>query len=160
MNLQEIYYPVFKLPIVPFKDDDGKVYINDKLIDDTTLPFELLGVRRLHMDNLFKLKNAIYYLKDIIKITKGETWFIDSKGRTFKYAKSRIVDLVFKKITKVIPIPTGGALIEVDNNFNRFKVVFAPSPNEKYAGLLIFSPKVYVLYGLYDKQYKNTRRKI
>lgn len=159
MNLKTIYFPVYQLPVQPNKEDNI-VYINEKVLDNLNLPYDTLGNRRLHIEDTFKLKNALYYLKDMIKLTKGSSWFIDSKGNYFEYRKTKKVPLVFKPITKVIPILSGGALIEVENNFNRFKVIFAPKPQERYAGLLIFSPHVYILYGLYDKQYKDTNRMI
>lgn len=157
--LQIINYPVFQLPSKP-QEIEKVLFINGKVLDDKNLSGDTLGKRRLQIDKSYRLSTAIYYLKDIIKVSSGTTWFIDSTGFTFKYTKSKSVPLVFKKITKVIPIPTGGALLELDNNFNRYKVMYAPNDQELYAGLLVFSPHVYILYGLYDKLYKDTRRKI
>lgn len=157
--LQTIHWPVYQLPRKP--DIEGKlVTIDDKVIDDTSIEGNSLGKRRLHINKPYKLHNAIYYVKDMVKLSSGTTWFIDSTGFYFKYTKTKMVQLVFKKITKVIPILTGGALLEVANNNPRFKVMYAPNDQELYAGLLRFSPYVYVLYGLYDKQYKDTRRKV
>ena len=142
---------------------DGKVeYIYD-IIDDASLAGDSLSRRRLALSTqkvkLFKLKYAIFYISDLLKLTKGKTWFIDSKGEVFAYVKTRKVPLIFKKITKIIPISTGGALVEVEGINSRFKVLFRPSVEQKVAGLLRVNSG-YILYGLYDKIYKNTSRRI
>ena len=176
MQLNQINFPVYKLgksaPVVHdgiafymhVKDrDDGpplEVYL---LVDDKNLSGNSLALRRLQLQKqgvrLYRLTKAVFFIADMLKLSVGATWFIDSSGTIFEYKKSRSVKLVFKKIKKVIPIKTGGALIEVEGLEHRFKTLFMPRLEERYAGLLKINPG-YILYGLYDKLYPQTVRMI
>lgn len=167
MNLKKIVFPVYLVTKPISRIGTSLVFINAKeecqYLDDTSVEGSSLGMRRLKLQetkNLVKLSNALYFLKDVIKLSGHTTQFIDSAGLLFNYTKSKMVDLEFKTITKVIPIITGGALLEVDGEFPRYKILYAPNDFEKYIGLLRISPKVYIVYGLYTELYKNTRRKI
>lgn len=165
MKLKTINYPVFYLPSVPFVEE-GISYINDKIVDDKTLKQRTLGARRLELKmqekSLHPLSKALFYYKDILKFSSmfKSSVFIDSLGNVFVYERSRFVPLICRKITKVLHLATGGAVLEVDNESCRYKVLFAPKPLEKYAGFLVMSPKVYTLYGLYEEEFKTTKRKI
>jgi hypothetical protein len=135
------------------------LFIDDKNIDSTSL-----GYRRLVLESrgnsLFKLKTAIFFLSDLIKLASPSTWFIDSAGTLFQYTKTRRVKLVYKPINKIIPISTGGCIIEVVGIAERFKSYKTPElSSTPYVGLLEDNQS-YVLYGFYDKQYKNTNRMI
>jgi hypothetical protein len=163
MNLTEISFPVYKLPSKP-EVEGTTIFISTlhtiKVLDDTSIDKPTLGLRRLQLVNPYPLTNAIYYIKDLLKFCNGTTWFIDNKGKTFIYKKSKSVPLVFKPITKIIPINTGGALLELNNENPRFKVLYRPSDIERYAGVLEISKKAYILYGLYDQLYDKTERRI
>jgi len=166
MKLSEIAWPVYKLGDAKPQEEDGVVFIirdnKLELIDDRNLPANSLAGRRLKLFvdgvKLFKLKYALFFLGDLIKISKSKTWFIDSKGVMFQYHKRIFAKLVFKKITKVIP-SIACSLIEVEGLQARFKVLYPPDATQKYAGLLFFN-KSYIIYGFYDKAYEETVRKI
>ena len=167
MNLKKIVFPVYLVTKPISKIGTSLVFMNAKeeyqYLDDTSIKGSSLGMRRLKLQEtkkLVKLSNALYFLKDIIKLSGHTTQFIDSSGMLFNYTKSKMVALEFKTITKVIPISTGGALLEIDGEFPRYKIMYVPNPDEKYIGLLRVSPKVYLVYGLYTELHKNTRRKI
>lgn len=165
MNLKKINFPVYLVTKPVSREGTALVFLNAEeeleYLDDLSIPFESLGMRRLHIPHkLVPLTNAIYFIKDMVKLTLGETQFIDSKGYLFKYSKTRMVPLVFKRITKIIPIKTGGAILEIDNEYPRYKIMYAPNPDEKFVGLLRVSAKAYTVYGLYTELYEDTRRKI
>lgn len=135
------------------------LFIDDKSIDNPSL-----GHRRLIIESrgnsLFKLKVAIFFLSDLIKLASPSTWFIDSAGTMFQYTKTRRVKLVYKPINKIIPISTGGCIIEVKGMSERFKSYKTPElSSTPYVGLLQDNQS-HILYGFYDKQYKNTNRMI
>lgn len=176
MRLSDIQFPVFKLGAdAPIIHDGISFYMRVKehddrapedvylIVDDKNIPGDSLARRRLHLrknnENLYNLNKAIFFLADMLKLTKGTTWFIDSTGYIFEYRKTKRVPLVFKKINKIIPIPTGGVIVQVDGIASRFKALFMPTIECKYAGLLKIG-KGYILYGLYDKLYDNTVRMI
>ena len=175
MDLSKISFPVYKLGKEAPIEEDGvsfyaKIYEGDSvrkflplIVDDKNKKGESLARRRLLLKNedvkLYSLKLAIFFIADLVKLTKGSTWYIDSTGKIFEYRKSTSVPLIFKKVSKIIPIKTGGATIEVEGMPHRYKTLFLPRIEQKYAGLLKLG-KGYILYGLYDKLYPNTRRKI
>jgi len=133
------------------------------IIDDKSATGNSLASRRLQLKNsgikLAKLKYAIFFIGDMLKLCKGTTWFIDSEGVVFEYRKTRKVPLVFKPISQIIPIKTGGAIVEVQGIGTRFKVLHAPTGTQKYAGLLLVGVG-YILYGLYDEKLEDTVRAV
>lgn len=142
------------------EDSDGKIVM--KVVDDKKVDKPSLALRRLEIQKsgakLYKLSKAIFFLQDLIKITKSTTWFIDTEGQVFQYKKSKRVNLVFRKVTKVLPIRTGGAIIEVEGLPFRFKTLFEPT-NARYAGLLSIGT-AYILYGVYPEKPEDTYRYI
>lgn len=132
------------------------------LVDDKNLT-GTFAMRRLQIKEkkypLFKLRYAIFFIADLIKLAKKGTWFIDSEGNLFQYEKTLRVPLVYKKISQLIPIKTGGCIVEVEGLSERFKTLHMPTNNPTWAGILQVR-KSAILYGLYDKQYKNTTRLI
>lgn len=176
MQLNEISFPVYKLgknqPIthegisfyMHMQDrDDGPPLDVYLIIDDKNIKGNNLAQRRLQLQKqgvrLFKLTKAVFFIADMLKLSVGATWFIDSSGMIFEYKKSKSVKLVFKRIKKVIPIQTGGAILELEGIAHRFKTLFMPRLEERYAGLLKLNHG-YILYGLYDQLYPPTVRMI
>jgi hypothetical protein len=108
---------------------------------------------------LKKLSIAIFMLGDLIKLATPSTWFIDSNGLVFKYIKSTKSRLIFKRISKVITLPTGGALLDIESFNTRFKCLYEPKPNEIYAGVLMHNMGS-ILYSIHDQKYDDTWRKV
>lgn len=173
MNLLEINWPVFRLgehkPVV----EDNLVYyskeyvdkeslatkIGLRIVDDKSVQGATLGLRRLVITGvrLFPIRQAMYFLGDLIKIAKQTTWFIDNSGKVFQYRKSSRAKLTAHKIKKVLPLEGMGAIVEVDGLPQRFKCMYAPKPDQYYAGVLRWGLG-YILYGFYDEQFKATHR--
>jgi len=134
-----------------------------QIIDDKNIDKPTLALRRLELSKnkvkLKKLGKAMFFLADFIKLATRTTWFIDSNGTIFQYKKDTSIKLIFKKIKKVIAIPSGGALLEVEGLANRFKTLYLPPIENKYAGLLKYGLG-YILYGTYPEELKSTRRMI
>ena len=174
--MKELAYPIFKLGLNKPETIDGVTfylyqYVSDdqeqtsklKIVDDQNIEKDTLSLRRLKLkaDNvdLFKISKAIYFLGDLIKLSTPHTWFIDSKGLIFKYIKTTKAELSFHKITQIIPIKTGGAIIEVENINTRFKALYTPESANRYAGILKYG-KSLILYGFYSQAHSNTWRRI
>lgn len=142
------------------EDDDQDVV---QVLDDKSMPGISLAMRRLQLKNtgvkLCKLKYAIFFIGDMLKMCKSTTWFIDNDGTVFEYRKTKKVPLVFRPISQIIPIRTGGAVIEVQGVGTRFKTLHAPKGTEKFAGVLLVGT-AYVLYGIYDEKLEDTTRMI
>lgn len=177
MNLSEISFPVFHIRSLgtPSKAEGVSFIYQEiekgenvipviKVIDDINVKGDTLAKRRLQLlkdeVRLQKLNYAFFFLADLIKYAKPHHNFIDSNGKIFKYKKSTSANLTFHKITKVFPIATGGAVIEVSGIMSRFKVLFQPDESMTHAGILTLGFSNHVLYGLYDQEYKPSRRKV
>lgn len=143
--------------------DDGKMIHTFHIIDDRNIDKPTLAERRLVLfkngARLFNIKHAIFFIGDLIKFANARSWFIDNTGRYFQYKKQQYAKLIFKRITKVLPITSGGAILEIEGIPSRFKTLYAPNDSEIWAGVLKLGKK-YILYGVYDQQYDNTIRKI
>jgi hypothetical protein len=176
VGIGNIAFPVFRLGTTPPTIEDGvSFYLIGKdieysdaeykmlILDDKNRPEPSFALRRLAMQNegvgLYKLNKAIFFISDLIKLARGSTWFVDKDGQIFDYTKSMRVKLVYKKISRITPIATGGAIIEVAGESARFKTLHKPDPSATVAGLLLIKNS-YVLYGLYDKMYDSTTRMI
>lgn len=173
--LSEISYPVFLLgktkPEIDNKvmyyyfekEVDGVVQPLLRIIDDKSLPQETLALRRMQLVNsgekVQKIGLAIFFLGDLIKLGTKHTWFIDSKGKLFNYRKDTRAKLKCYRISKLIRMPTGGAIVEVQGVPTRFKALYPPANGEQYVGLLHYG-KSLVLYGFYDQQYDETWRMV
>jgi hypothetical protein len=134
-----------------------------KIIDDAGVVGSTLGRRRLRLKTqgvrLHKLGAAVYFLHDLVKLTQASGWYIDVTGRLFEYKKSRSYPLVCKPVSEVISSDTGAVIIVVEGVATRFKVLYRPDSTQRWAGLLKL-PEGYMLYGLYDTEFKPTRRKV
>lgn len=170
--MREIAYPVFNIGTTkPFFEEGVHFYIRyeqDKtpgysIVDDKTIEGDTLAKRRLMLLKqgvpLKKLSKAIFYLGDLIKVAKASIWFIDSKGTVFNYKKQTFSKVISRKITRIIPINTGGAIIEVEGIMSRFKVLFTPNPYVKYASLVVDGLS-YILYSLHEEPPNIKSRKI
>lgn len=142
---------------------EGENEYKIQVIDDKNIPGSSLAIRRLKLADskqpLFRLKKALFFVGDLIKLTKGTTWYIDSEGQVFAYRKTTKVPLVFKPISSIMPIKTGGSIVEVAQVGSRFKTLLAPTGLEKYAGLLRVGHG-YILYGLYEEKLEDTYRMV
>ena len=176
VSLADIHVPVYKRGTTkPMTEDKVIFFLMGKdteysdaeyvllIVDDKNKPGESLAERRLGLladgVQLFSLKRAIFFLGDLIKLAKSRTWFIDASGTLFNYKKGARIPLIYKRIKKVLHIAGGGAIIEVDGIASRFKTLFAPTIEQKYAGLLQLK-NTHILYGLYDQEYSATTRAV
>ena len=171
MKFEEICWPVYSLGSINPQEENGVLFIRyieedklvTKIIDDKSIEGGSLAKRRLILSfnpsiHLFKIKYSLFFLGDLIKMSKTSRWFIDSSGELFKYKKSRMAPLICKKITRVMK-GLGNSFIEVEGRVQRFPILFHPKPEEKYAGLLKIN-NGYQLYGIYKEPFDNTVRKI
>jgi hypothetical protein len=172
MLLNDIAFPVYKLGntapskkgTVCYYEKENEKGITVSVIDDLSIPQDTLGKRRLLLSGLediklFKISQAFFFLGDLIKIATKGMWFIDSNGKTFEYKKSVFIPLEFYKIEGVTEI-IGGCLIALKGLPQRFKVLYRPTEDELYAGILKVNAYSYIFYGYSKEQYKRTVRKI
>lgn len=175
MNLSDVTFPVYLLGKSKPHFEDGvwyylyvKAVYDDSdqeiklVLDDQNLPQSTLSRRRLVLEQttkLYKLKTAVFFFSDLVKLSVGPTWWIDSVGKVFQYKKTGRVPLVYKRVKAVIKAETGGWLVEVEGVMERFKIMYAPNPDQKWAALLRVGIN-YLMWGLSDQKYKDTTKSI
>lgn len=176
LNFSNIAFPVYRVGVKEPQHDNGVSFFllgtdttestaEYKLLvlDDKSVPGADLATRRLELRRrgaeLYALNMAVFFIGDLVKLAKTKTWFVDSTGQFFQYKKSRRVPLIFRRITRVTRIQTGGGIIEVEGFSQRFKTLFAPTAEQTHAGILLID-KTVVLYGLYDAAYDDTIRAV
>lgn len=177
IGLIDLCWPIYRIgKSKPIVDDKVSYFLFAKatetdalsykilFLDDRNINSPSLGTRRLVLEsagnNLYKLKTAVFFLADLVKLANPSTWFIDSAGVLFQYTKTRRVSLVYKRITKIIPIATGGSIIELEGLSERFKSYRTPEISSTPYAALLEDNQTHLLYGFYDKLYKNTSRMI
>lgn len=177
MNLTDIHFPVFRLLNKPpewkgdllvyentyMHVDTANEYTHTKIVD-AKVPGETLSRRRLKLDEkglpLYPLKKAAFFLHDFIKLAGNGYYFIDSVGKIFKYKKQTSCKLIFRKITRVIPSESTGSIVEVEGMPQRFKTMaHFENPYGLWAGLLYYKG-AWLFFGVYNEQYRDTRRMI
>ena len=177
IRLTEINWPVFQLTSKPpitedgitcyktesYNKDSNTYKTNIRIIDDKNLTGKSFSMRRLQLKKsgvlMYNIKKTIYFIGDFVKLATPKMWFIDSSGLVFQYKKTTRAKLQFYKVKNIFPVAGMGAVIEVENIPQRFKVLFRPVDNNSWAGILEID-KLKFLYGLYDKQYEETWRLI
>lgn len=171
VNFSNIRFPVYFVGKTKPNVVDNKIFTaytdgNRDVVqvyDDKSVTGNSLAWRRLQLKNsgvtLAPLKKAVFFICDLIKLSKQGSWFIDSDGTLFEYQKTKRVPLVFKPISQIIPVQTGGSIVEVQGIGTRFKTLHAPKGTEKWAGLLLVGVGC-LLYGLYDEKQEDTTRMV
>jgi hypothetical protein len=175
MNLDKIVWPVFRLGEKEPHRENGVVYYSTeytdldtnertatlRIVDDTNIEAPTLSRRRLKLLTqqvpLFPIRQAIYFLGDLLKVAKTTTWFIDSQGHLFQHKKTTRAKLVVCKIKNVFPTDGLGAVIELEGIAHRFKTTFKPDDDAQYAAVLK-SGLTYIFYGLYKDKPAETWR--
>ena len=170
MKLNEIDWPIYKLGSTRPLVEDGVVFYHHttsngsviEIVDDKSIGGKNLATRRMKLAfqnvKLFRIKFALFFVADLIKLAKPGVWFIDSSGKIFQYTKSKFVPLVFKKISNIIK-DVGCYLIEIEGSPIRYKVLYPPTEVQKYAGLLVLGMGL-IIYGFYEELHTTTYRKI
>lgn len=176
IQLRNLVWPVFRLGEKRPTTEAGRVFYraeysdidtaevrtNTRVVDDISIPKPTLGLRRLVLgqsESLFPIGSAIYFLVDLIKLTKSTTWWIDSEGRVFQHKKSKRAKLRTHKIAKVLPATGIGCVLEVEGLVFRFKSMRAPESWQQYAGIL-YVDGGYMLYGYYECPIEDTWRMV
>lgn len=177
MNLLEISFPVFKLNAGKPIEESGVVYyesesynritdttsIKLKIVDDRNIPLPNLSLRRLNLikqrQPVYNINLAVYFLGDLIKLSKPKTWWIDTQGKVFEYKKSQRAKLRFYKLDKCFTTQGMGAVIQVCGLPQRFKSMFLPEQSDTWCGILEWN-KIKIFYGYYKEQHKETWRLI
>lgn len=177
MKLGEIRWPIFRLKTAEPELEDGRLvykneylslddmnrYVNTVTVDYPSCGKLTLGERRLAAtkvgDKLYPLKRAVFTISDLLKSNPRFYW-IDSDGKIFKHKKTTMYELSFYKIKSIIRGNSVGCVVELQGLPIRFYTSLRLKDNITYwAGVLHKNGK-YILYGIFDKEYAPSRRKV
>lgn len=158
-ELEQLEFPVYRLPSDEIEIADGLVFIEGRLLDDRNMPGKTLGIRRLQTPykKLFRLNKQVETVIGMMKQTSK--YFIDSKGRIFMYEKTVFCDLIYYKIKKVQQKEVC-SLLWLKGITSPFTILRPPEPGMLWAGILHFGGLPWKLYEYSETPLPKTVRKI
>ena len=150
---------MFQIPSDNWSYSDGLLFIDDLLLDDTNMPGDTLGIRRVQtpFTELLPLRRSLISHVGLLKQTKKN--FIDSKGFPFTYEKTKFCKLKYYKIRKV-DLKEVASLLWVHSIRTPFTIPRPPEEGRKWAGILHMGDTPWMLYEYSKIKLKDTRRKV
>jgi hypothetical protein len=169
LTWSDITYPIFPLAgtVEGFYKEEDILFAKDdrgyRILDDTTLEGNSLGVRRLKIKadrkSIYPLKRKIDTFIDLVKYSAKSKLYLDYTGKPFKYKKTRYVSLVYKPINFRKYVDGKGTLFTAKGVNNWFEVPAIVGPEIPFV-ILLKIDQSYVLYGLSNTKGLDTRRMI
>lgn len=152
-------FPVYQIPSDNWTFSDGLLFIDDMLVDDTNMPGESLGVRRIQTPfrDLMPLPRSL--LTHVGMLKQKNKNFIDSRGDPFIYQKTFFSKLKYYKIRKVDRKGVASVLW-LHGVKAPFTIIRPPEDGRFWAGVLHLGDAPYLLYEYSEVKLKDTRRKI
>ena len=158
-DVQRITFPVFQVPSDNWSYSDGLLFIDDLLLDDTNMPGDTLGVRRVQtpFTELLPLRRSLINHVGLLKQSNKN--FIDSKGVPFTYEKTKFCKLKYYKIRKV-ELKGTASLLWMHSITIPFTIPRPPEDGREWAGILHIGSTPWMLYEYSKIKLKDTRRKV
>lgn len=152
-------FPVYILSSSNWDEQDGLLYVDNRVVDDKNMPGKSLGTRRLQtpFKDLYPLRSSLNNLLGIIKQT--ENTFIDSSGTPFIYEKTQSCSLKYYKIRKIDRKESSCVLWLKDINFP-FKIPRPPESGFTWTGVLHKNNIPWMIYEYSENKKSDTRRKV
>ena len=159
MIYDKIIFPVFTIHTDDVVLSDGLLWIENKVVDDTNMKGETLGMRRLQspMSSIYPLK---YMIKDIPALLRHKgSYYIDNQGYVFTKEKTITTQLKYHKILRTDRKGIASILWVKDCPFP-FTLDRPLKDTETWAGILYRQSMPWVLYSTSNKREKDSWRKI
>jgi hypothetical protein len=156
--LPQIVFPCYKLYSENITRQDGLVFIDTRILDDTNMPGKTLGMRRLltpRKKELYRLKNGVQTIPDFL----SHNLWVDNSGTILRYEKTKVCKLRYYKIKKVELKETASVIWFFDIGFP-FKVNRPPPSLAAYARLICFNGIPWLIYDFASEKGKDTSRKV
>lgn len=100
-TIYRVTFPVFKLNSDEIQYFKGVTSCQGKVVDDINLPGENLGQRRVHIDKELRYKLDYCATDYITMLQANYRHFIDTKGKTFSYKKTKACKIKSYKIVSI-----------------------------------------------------------
>lgn len=137
-NFDDVKFPAFIIEEEGQWDKiDGLLLLNDRIVDDTNMPGDTLGLRRIQthtaLEDLVPIYRAVYNPAGLIK--QGSKSYIDSSGTPFFYKKTKYFQLKYYRIKDVERKGTH-SIMRLYQVKKSFKLIRPPEPDRIWAGVL------------------------
>lgn len=158
-DLRTIEFPVYALPDDCWYRQDGILFLDGQVIDESNMPGKTLGIRRLQCgrSDLFKLKKAYMNLKSML--ASGKKHFVDSNGVPFTYIKTQRLALKYHRIGSIEQKETY-SVVSLKGVASRFKIIRPPLGEVFWARILYYGPTPWILYDLKFERGRDSFRRV
>ena len=158
-DVKTIKFPVYTLFSNDWYRQDGLLFVNGKVLDDTNMPGKTLGIRRLQSGrkDLLRLKRA--YPDFLSMISSGYNKFVDSDGVPFIYTKSITAKLKYHLINRIDPKDTH-SIVWCKGIPYPFNIPRPPYGDARYAGILYLGEVPWMLYDFSTYKGKDSFRRV
>jgi len=157
-SLHKVKFPLYALKSENWWEQDGLLFLDDRVLDDKNMRGSNLGLRRAQTGDprLYKLNKQIISVQGVLK--SSYKYFIDSNGTPFIYEKTKMCKLSYKKIQKVSK--RGNCSIITCYKTPPFDVPRPPLDGETWAGFIYLNGFPYILYEYSNGPKKDSYRKV
>lgn len=159
-NVKNIIFPVYPLPSRDWYRQDGMLFINDgKVLDDTNMPGETLGLRRLQCGrtDLQKIKKA--YLDFESMLSSKQRIFIDNNGVPFTYVRSINAPLIHHQV-KAVEFKNDESIVRLRSINYPFTIPRPPYGDARWARVLYFRGAPWLVYDFTLEKGKDSFRRV
>jgi hypothetical protein len=159
-DINKIKFPVYALPSSDWYRQDGVLFINDgKVLDDSNMPGETLGVRRIQCGrkDLQPLRRA--YTAYPSMLASKKKIFIDSKGTPFIYTKTNTCPLKYHRV-KRIELKDDLSTVWLEDIPNPFTIPRPPYGDARYARVLYFNGYPWLIYDFALQRGKDSFKRV
>ena len=157
-QLHLINFPIFGLYSKDIEVEDGLIYINDKLIDDSNQIGESVGKRRLQTPHKLGKLNRCYEDAAGLISSKHKA-YVDSLGYFFSYEKTLYVPIVYYKILEVLQKDTASILKLNGISFPVY-VKRPPPVGKSWVGMIYYEKTPWLPYEYSEYNCAKKRKKI
>lgn len=159
-DIKNIRFPVYKIHSKDWYRQDGVLFIDDgRVLDDTNMPGETLGVRRLQCGrtDLYNIRRAY---KDFSSMLQSKhKLFIDSNGMPFVYERTINSPLIHHTIKRIDPKETH-SIVWLTNIPYPMSIPRPPYGDARYARVLYYKGSPWMLYDFVTERGKDSYRRV
>ena len=158
-DVKNIKFPVYPLPSRDWFRQDGVLFLGTKVLDDSNMPGETIGVRRLQCgrSDLLKLKKACPDFASMLN--SGSNTFVDSAGKPFIYRRTIHSDLKHYLVKELIPKDTF-TVVKLRGVTAPFIIPRPPVCEPIYAKVLHFRKDPWIIYGFSEQKGTDSFRRV
>jgi hypothetical protein len=152
-------FPLYVLPSDNWFMTDGVLFLNDQVVDETNMPGETVGVRRIQSrrQDLLPIKKAVISIPDLIQCKTK--FFIDNSGYAFIYQKTYNSKLKCYKI-KGVELKDTASLLWIEGCSSPFTIPRPPLNNPSYVRILHYEGEPWIIYDYVRTRLKDTYRRV